>query len=68
MPDIFILAVVAGFACVIVAAAKLGAGSPDSLANLLVMPTMPARPRGVQEDDLPRFNFRDFDRLGSSAA
>jgi hypothetical protein len=63
-----IAAVIAGFAFVIVAIAMLGAGSHDSLADMLVSPTMPARPRGVQESDLPRFNFRDIDRLGTSAA
>lgn len=69
MSDIFIIAaVIAGFAFVIVAAAKLGAGSHDSLVDMLVSPTMPARPQGVQENDLPRFIFRDTDRLGTSAA
>jgi hypothetical protein len=44
---------------VIVVGARLGAGSHDSLAGLFASPTMPARPLGVQEPDLPRFFFRD---------
>ena len=60
MPDILtVLTVLAGFAFVIVVGAKLGAGSPESLAGLFVYQDMPDRPRGVQETDLPRFVFRD---------
>ena len=69
MSDILTFAAaIAGFAFVIVAAAMLGAGSHDSLADMFVSPTMPARPQGVQESDLPRFIFRDTDGLGASAA
>lgn len=58
----------AGFAFVVAAAARLGAGSSDSLAGMLASPTMPPRPRGVQEDDLPRFVFRDADAAGAMPA
>lgn len=53
------LSVLAGFALILVVGAKLGAGTPDSLVGLFVLPDMPARPKGVQEKDLPPFVFRD---------
>lgn len=62
------ISLLAGFALIIVVGAKLGAGSPESLAGLFALEPMPARPRGVQEDDLPRFVFRDLSRRGTSAS
>lgn len=68
MPDtLTILSVFAGFLFVIVVGAKLGAGSTDSIAGLFVLPAMPPRPRGVQENDLPPFVFRDAKPIGTSA-
>ncbi len=66
--DILTIGVIAGFALVIVLGAWLGAGSTSSLADLLASPTMPARPRGVQESDLPRFVFRDTSPADTGAA
>ena len=54
-----IVAVVAGFALFIVVAAKLGGAMPDSLSGIFALDPLPARPQGVQEDDLPRFVFHD---------
>jgi hypothetical protein len=54
-----IIAVVAGFALFIVIAAKLGGAMPDSLSGMFALDPLPARPQGVQEDDLPRFVFHD---------
>lgn len=60
MPDnLTIISVLAGFVLIIVVGARLGAGSTDSIAGLFVLPAMPPRPRGVQEEDLPPFVFRD---------
>ena len=69
MPDIPTIAFVfAGFAFILVVGAKLGAGSTDSVAGLFRLEAMPPRPRGVQEEDLPRFVFRDSKDLASGAA
>jgi hypothetical protein len=62
------ISLLAGFALVIVVGAKLGAGSPESLSGLFALEPMPARPRRVQEDDLPRFVFRDIPWRGTSAS
>jgi hypothetical protein len=68
VPDILPLVfVVAGYALVIAIAARLGAGSTTSLADTLASPTMPARPRGVQESDLPRFVFREATAVDANA-
>lgn len=62
MFDILSIAtVIGGFVFVVLLTAWLGAGSHTSLADLLVSSSMPARPRGVQESDLPRFVFGDAD-------
>ena len=47
------------FASAIVIIAKLGGDTADWLANLWFAPTLPDRPLGVQEDDLPPFVFGD---------
>jgi hypothetical protein len=47
------------FASAIVTIAKLGGDTADWLANLWFAPTLPDRPQGVQEDDLPPFVFAD---------
>ena len=47
------------FASAIVIIAKLGGDTADWLANLWIAPTLPDRPHGVQEDDLPPFVFGD---------
>ncbi len=59
---------IVGFAVIVVAGARLGAGSVDSIAEIWVSPTPLDRPRGVQEEDLPRFVFRDSAPSGSAAA
>ena len=38
--------------------AGVASDASDTLGVLFVMPNQPKRPRGVQEDDLPRFAFR----------
>ena len=50
-----LLLVIVGFAYLFIAAAKLGAGPQDAFDALFASPMPPARPRGVQETDLPRF-------------
>jgi hypothetical protein len=55
---------IAMFTVVILTVARLGAGSAEWLANLWSGPMPPPRARGVQEDDLPRFAFRDARRQG----
>jgi hypothetical protein len=50
----FVLVIV-GFAFLIIAVAKLGDGPQDAFDALFASPMPPARPRGVQENDLPRF-------------
>ena len=52
------------FASVLVIIARLGRGSGDWLANMFSAPTLPDRPRGVQEDDLPPFVFGDAQPVG----
>ena len=52
-----LLLVVVGSAFLYIAAAKLGAGPQDAIDALFASPMPPARPRGVQENDLPRFAF-----------
>ena len=47
--------VIGGFAFLIIAVAKLGEGPQDAFDALFASPMPPARPRGVQENDLPRF-------------
>ena len=69
MPDILtILSIFAGFAFIIVVGAKLGAGGTDSVLGLFRFEDLPARPRGVQETDLPRFVFHDTTHHASGAA
>lgn len=63
-----VVSVFAGFAFVIVVGAKLGAGSPDSLSGMFALDPMPARPQGVQEDDLPRFVFHDIPWRSTTAS
>lgn len=50
---------IALFALVIVAVRLVGRRSADWLSAVYGAPTMPPRPRGVQEEDLPRFVFHD---------
>ena len=50
-----LLLVIVGFALLFIAAAKLGAGPQDAFDALFASPMPPARPRGMQENDLPRF-------------
>jgi hypothetical protein len=63
-----IIFAIAAFVLVILAIGKLGAGLDDSVSGLFLFPTMPARPRGVQETDLPRFVFQDSKSVDTSAA
>ena len=44
---------------------EVATSSAGALGAFFVSPAMPARPRGVQEEELPRFVFRD--RLASPA-
>ncbi len=50
-----LLLVIVAFAFLFIAAAKLGAGPQDAFDALFASPMPPARPRGTQENDLPRF-------------
>ena len=50
-----LLLVIVAFAFLFIAAAKLGAGPQDAFDALFASPMPPARPRGTQESDLPRF-------------
>lgn len=50
-----LLLVIVGFAYLYIAVAKLGAGPQESFDALFTSPMPAARPRGVQENDLPRF-------------
>lgn len=45
---------------------EVATSSSGALAAFFVSPAMPARPRGAQEEDLPRFMFHD--RVASPAA
>ena len=49
-----LLLVIVGFAFLFIATAKLGTGPQDAFDALFASPMPPARPRGVQENDLPR--------------
>ena len=49
-----LLLVIVGSAFLFIAIAKLGAGPQDAFDALFASPMPPARPRGVQENDLPR--------------
>ena len=61
MSDILtVVAIFAGFTLFVLAVAKLGGSKPDSLSGLFTLEPLPARPQGVQEDDLPRFVFHDI--------
>ena len=53
------IALIALFATILVAAARYGAGSVDLFVGLFTAPATPARPRGVQEEDLAPFKFAD---------
>ena len=52
-----LLLVIVGFAYLLIATAKLGSSPQDAFDALFASPMPPARPRGVQENDLPRFAF-----------
>ena len=52
-----LLLVIVGFGYLFMAAAKLGSGPQDAFDALFASPMPPARPRGVQENDLPRLAF-----------
>jgi hypothetical protein len=58
MPDgLILIAIIGGFAFVVIAGAKIGAGAPHSLVGLY--PPQGGRdwPIGVQEGDVPRFRL-----------
>lgn len=56
MPDgLAFVSMIVGFAFIIVAGAKLGAGSPSALAGLFAAQGARDWPTGVQETDAPRF-------------
>lgn len=60
MFDALIAAVaLAGLALLIFLSAKVASGATDWVNGLFVVPALPARPRGTQEDDLPPFVFPD---------
>jgi hypothetical protein len=63
MTPAFLISLVV-FAFAIVVIAKLGGDAADWLANLWIAPTLPDRPQGVQEEDLPPFVFGDRLRVG----
>jgi hypothetical protein len=49
----------AGLGLLVFLAVKVGSGATDLVNGLFVAPTLPARPRGTQEDDLPPLVFPD---------
>jgi hypothetical protein len=58
MPDgLAFISMIVGFGLVIVAGAKLGAGSHIALAGLFAIHGPSEWPTGVQEADAPRFVF-----------
>jgi hypothetical protein len=58
MPDgLTVISVIAGFALIAVAGARLGAGSTASLAGLFPVQGVRDWPTGVQEADAPHFNL-----------
>src|SRR3954447_23300308 len=64
MSDLAVLvAVLLGFALLILGASWLGAGSTLSLQGLWARPAMRDWPEGVQEDDAPRFSVDHLEGL-----
>lgn len=64
MPESLVLVtVIVGFGLLIVAGARLGAGSHLSLAGLFPAQSGNDWPRGVQEPDVPRFAVAHADTL-----
>ena len=55
----FALVSIVLFSLLVASIAKLGAGSVEWLGTPWTAPREWTRPWGVQEDDLPRFVFRD---------
>ena len=60
-----VVSIAAGFAFVVALIVGPGTGAP-ALTSLFISPTMPARPRGVQEMDLPPFVFPDAEAIDTS--
>jgi hypothetical protein len=57
MPDLITFAVVIGFGLVILAGRLLGAGTELAIEGLFPPKGQVDWPRGVQQEDLPRFVF-----------
>ena len=53
--DWTLIALVAAFALFIFVVAKIGTGTSASVLDFFAAPTLPPRPRGTQERDLPPF-------------
>jgi hypothetical protein len=62
-----VVAVLLGFALLILGASWLGAGSTLSLQGLWARPAIRDWPQGVQEDDAPRFSVDHLDGLRPGA-
>jgi hypothetical protein len=58
------IATIALFVAFAVVVAKVGGGDTDGMLSVFRAPAMPPRPRGVQEDDLPPFVFKDPQSVG----
>jgi hypothetical protein len=64
MPDgLTYVALILGFSFVLIAGARLGAGSQTILAGLFPPPAVRDWPVGVQEPDAPRFAVAHLDAL-----
>jgi hypothetical protein len=50
------------------AASRVGVDASTWPSAIFVSPAMPPRPRGIQEEDLPRFVFRDRAAAPAGAA
>jgi hypothetical protein len=53
--DLTLIAALAAFTLFMFVLAKLASGSSVSVLDIFVAPTLPPRPRGTQEMDLPPF-------------
>ena len=55
MFDLTLIAAIAAFVIFMFVLGKLATGSSVSVLDIFVAPTLPPRPRGTQEMDLPPF-------------
>ena len=55
MFDLTLIAALAAFVIFMLVLAKIATGTSVSVLDIFVAPTLPPRPRGTQEMDLPPF-------------